>query len=80
MQNQPPQAESSEAFRLEQGEALEGRIKATDDFDTADQLTYSVSSQPMFGSIELDGADFTYVPNRGAFGQDTFTVKVYIPM
>ena len=75
MQNQPPTAKSA-TFRLDQGGALEGRIEATDDFDTADQLTYSVSSQPTFGSVELDGPDFTYIPNRGAYGQDTFTVKV----
>ena len=75
MQNQPPTALPA-TFRLNQDEKLFGHVNATDDFDTAEQLLFSVSRPPLLGTVEMDGPDFTYIPERAAFGQDTFTVKV----
>ena len=36
-------------------------------------LTYSVVTQPKRGTVTIDGANFTYTPNKDKVGTDTFT-------
>ncbi len=54
--------------------AIDGTMTASD--SDADPLTYSVSSQPTHGTLLFtpDGA-FTYTPNSGYEGADSFTFK-----
>ena len=38
-----------------------------------EDMTYAVEDQPRKGTVVIEGADFTYTPNRGATGADRFT-------
>ncbi|MBP2000088.1 C4-type Zn-finger protein [Paenibacillus shirakamiensis] len=55
---------------------LNGQIPATD--PDGDPLTYTVTTPPANGTLVLDPATgaFTYTPNNGFLGVDTFTVLV----
>ncbi|MDJ0712362.1 MAG: Ig-like domain-containing protein [Woeseiaceae bacterium] len=56
------------------GQDLNGTLTATD--ADGDALTYAVASMPSSGTVVLSGAgnaDFTYTPNGGFSGADSFT-------
>ena len=38
-----------------------------------DDMTYAVVQQPKKGTVTIDGVNFTYTPNKGAVGGDSFT-------
>ena len=76
-ENSAPVAQSA-SFEVEIGKNLTARINVTDDYDTMEQLTFSVPQQPSRGTVTVNGPDFTYVPDpRVAWsGKDFFTIKV----
>lgn len=55
---------------------VSGQVVATD--PQGETLTYTVSSGPANGTVALNSADgtFTYTPNSGFIGTDTFSVLV----
>ena len=38
-----------------------------------DDMTYAVVQEPKKGTVTIDGVNFTYTPNKGATGGDSFT-------
>ena len=38
-----------------------------------DDMTYAVAEEPRKGTVTIDGVNFTYTPNSGAVGGDSFT-------
>ena len=54
-----------------------GNITDVKDPD-GDQLTYKVTTQPKNGTVTIDAktGEYTYTPNKGFNGEDTFTVTV----
>ena len=38
-----------------------------------DAVTYAVDQPPQKGTVVVDGADFTYTPDEGVTGSDSFT-------
>jgi len=57
--------------------SVEGSLGATD-VDDGDILTYSITTTPALGSLDLDGATgaFTYTPNPDEDESDSFGVEV----
>ncbi|MFC4778866.1 tandem-95 repeat protein [Paenibacillus sp. GCM10023252] len=54
---------------------LNGQIVATD--SDGDSLTYTITSQPLNGSVTIDGTGaYVYTPNLNYNGTDTFAVTV----
>ncbi|HET7371266.1 MAG TPA: Ig-like domain-containing protein, partial [Gammaproteobacteria bacterium] len=51
-----------------------GTFAATD--ADGDALTYSLAAEPDHGSVTIAGANFTYKPDTGYSGADSFTFKV----
>ena len=47
------------------------RFLATD--SEGEDMTFAVAEQPRKGSVTIDGADFTYTPDEGVTGGDSFT-------
>ena len=41
-----------------------------------DELTYLIVDSPLYGTIDSDGANITYIPNENINGSDSFTYKV----
>lgn len=41
-----------------------------------DDLTFAVVDEPRKGTVEIDGANFTYTPEENATGADRFTYAV----
>ncbi len=73
--NQPPVA-SDGTLATNQDTAATGTLKASD--PDGDALTFSIVSQPSNGSVTLDDAStgaYTYTPNDGYSGSDSFTFK-----
>ncbi|MFS0838243.1 Ig-like domain-containing protein [Paenibacillus sp. 1P03SA] len=72
--NDPPAAENT-SVSVPQDSSVTGRIVATDvDGDT---LSYITSTPPANGSVVIGaGGSFTYTPNPGFSGADTFVVQV----
>ena len=74
--NAPPTA-TDESFAVTEDTAFSGFLSASDLDD--DGLTYSIVTQPANGTVEVDdpatGA-FTYTPDPGFNGSDTFTFLV----
>jgi VCBS repeat-containing protein len=71
--NEPPVAADA-SFSATEDTAFSGSLNAID--PQGDALTYSVASQPANGSVVLDDPSsgaFTYTPNPGFNGVDTFT-------
>ena len=79
MMNQAPLAFNAH-FAADQGQAVTGKLNATDDHDSIDQLRFSVVGLPGHGLLELsgdgDGAEFTYIPSEDFWGQVNFTFQV----
>ena len=73
--NRPPVPQSA-TLEIKQKAILAGRLNATDDFDTLEQLTFSVSGPPLHGTVQLNGSSFRYIPDPDFWGQDTFAFKV----
>lgn len=71
----PTFAEDSLAIETQENAAVMGAVTATDiDEDT---LTYSLSQDASNGSTELNSnGHYTYTPNNGFSGNDTFTIRV----
>ncbi|CAI6048350.1 hypothetical protein PAECIP112173_01289 [Paenibacillus sp. JJ-100] len=72
--NQPPVVQNLTVETL-QNTLVSGQIPATD--PDGNPLTYTVTSAPSLGTVTLnpDGS-FTYTPNAGIVGADTFRVLV----
>ncbi|SEG42957.1 Ig-like domain-containing protein [Paenibacillus sp. UNC499MF] len=72
--NDPPAAENT-SVSVPQDSSVTGRIVATDvDGDT---LSYIASTPPANGSVVIGaGGSFTYTPNPGFSGTDTFVIQV----
>ncbi|HOX37674.1 MAG TPA: Ig-like domain-containing protein [Candidatus Brocadiia bacterium] len=71
---EPPDAQN-QGIRMEPGETVIVTLVATD--AEGDPLTYSVTAQPLHGTLASDpgapnDATWTYTPNPGYTGQDTF--------
>ena len=49
----------------------QAQFLATD--SEGEDMTYAVADQPRKGTVTIEGADFTYTPNQGATGGDSFT-------
>ncbi|MBU7320117.1 Ig-like domain-containing protein [Paenibacillus oleatilyticus] len=75
VQNQTPVAENA-SISADQDKSASGNLKAAD--PDGDKLTYSIVNKPAKGVVtvtdEVYGA-FTYTPNPGATGTDSFTFK-----
>jgi len=58
-----------------QDTSTSGRLSATD--EDGDPLSYQIAGEPKLGSLSLDAATgvFTYTPQAGATGTDSFTFK-----
>ncbi len=50
---------------------VQGQLKATDDGEGV--LAFNLEESPKKGTVELEGDLFTYTPQAGASGKDTFT-------
>ena len=76
-ENSAPVAQAA-SFEVQLGKNLTGRINVTDDYDTIEQMAFSLTRQPGRGTVTVNGPDFTYVPDpRVAWsGKDYFTIKV----
>lgn len=53
------------------GIAAEGQFSAAD--AEGGDLTYAAATDPKKGTVEINGASFTYTPKEGAAGSDSFT-------
>lgn len=73
--NQPPVAIDA-ALETDENKAAIGTLRATD--ADGDTLTFSIIEKPAHGAVKIDGAttgDYTYTPNDGYSGDDSFTFK-----
>jgi hypothetical protein len=67
---------TSSSFNVQQDSSYSGIVNAVD-LD-GDSLTYSISTNPAKASVSIDSSlgKYTYVPNKGAAGNDSFIVTV----
>lgn len=72
--NEAPVADP-QTIITKQNAAVSGTLTATDADGNA--LTYSIVTQSTKGSVSLDGStgDFTYLPDTGQYGADSFTFQ-----
>lgn len=73
--NTPPTASNYSASTPVDTQAKADLSSSASDPD-GDSLTYSVASQPANGTATMWGTYFTYTPNSGFTGTDSFTYKV----
>ena len=73
--NQAPQVTPSPQTTSQDGSTIRGRIGA---FSlTGDELSYTVTADPHFGTVEVDAeGTYTYTPSPGYDGSDSFTVNI----
>jgi N-acetylneuraminic acid mutarotase len=74
--NHPPVAHGSR-LNVKQGEPTSGTLEASD--ADGDPLVFSIVTPPKHGSVTINDAHkgvYTYTPNAGYFGADSFTFKV----
>ena len=57
--------------RTYRGIPVQGQFLAAD--QEGEDMTFAVVEQPRKGSVTVQGADFTYTPDEGATGGDSFT-------
>ena len=76
--NAPPVAQSA-TLTMDQDLTLVGKLNATDDYDRPEQLRFAISSPPASGVVQLSYSTFTYTPDPGFWGSDSFTFKVAQP-
>ena len=74
-QNNPPNA-IEKSYTMTQATSLQGLLHANDDHDTMEQLIPSIAVEPLHGLLEVDGWNFTYRPDAGYWGNDTFIFVV----
>ena len=75
--NDPPAALAT-CSTMRRETPLNGTLGA-DDPDTSDLLTYSVETQGSKGTVTITNSttgEYTYTPNNGVWGTDSFTYKV----
>ena len=72
--NRHPSAESV-SILTHQGDVVVGSFDASDP-DSGDLLTYSIESDPDHGIVITDGTEFTYTPDTGFTGSDSFIYQV----
>ena len=58
-----------------QGSVLVGTLNATDDYDSRQQLMFSISQPPRHGTITLQNFTFTYKPDQTFHGEDWFVFR-----
>jgi hypothetical protein len=75
MRNKAPVAEDM-LLRCDEGSSVAGELHAEDDFDTKEQLVFSIDTPPEHGTVELDGFAFVYTPDPTFWGRDSFTFQV----
>ena len=74
---QPVQAEEGAPtaqdveLRTYRGIPVQGQFLASD--AEGEDMTFAVVDQPRKGTVTIQGADFTYTPNEGVTGGDSFT-------
>ena len=71
--NQAPVAEEG-SFKTEKNVAIALKVIATDPENQV--LSYSIVQGPRSGRLTGTGPDYTYTPNQGFIGADSFTYKV----
>jgi len=71
--NDAPVADDQELSTPEDTDLL---ITLTGSDTESDPLTYIILTQPMHGTLDGTGADWTYTPDTNYFGPDSFTFKV----
>jgi streptogramin lyase len=79
IQTQAPVAQSA-TISTNEGAAVSGTLTATDANLPASALTYALATLPAKGGVVLNDANtgsFTYTPNAGAIGQDSFTFTAF---
>jgi hypothetical protein len=64
----------SQSVTMNQGKAKAITLSSTD--PNGDPLTYSITTQPQDGQLTGSGADWTYTPNAGFSGTDSFQFNV----
>ena len=77
--NNPPVAQSG-TLTTNQDTPAGGRLNATD--QDGDTLTYSITTQGSKGTAVITGTttgNYTYTPNAGVYGTDTFFFRVRDP-
>lgn len=55
----------------------EGQLQAAD--EEGGELTYAVADEPKKGTVTIEGASFTYTPDEGMTGKDSFTFTATDP-
>ncbi|MEL6334903.1 MAG: Ig-like domain-containing protein, partial [Cyanobacteria bacterium J06626_26] len=65
-----------DAFTLLAGEAFTGNVTANDSDPDGDNLTATIVNETGNGAVTFDNGDFTYTPNDGFSGTDSFTYEV----
>ena len=75
--NRPPVAVDDEFETMGMDKAFEGNVLDNDSDPDGDPLTVKLNTQPANGTVTMqpDGS-FTYKPNAGFFGKDTFEYVV----
>lgn len=73
--NHKPIAEQDTVSAVAKGSSITGSVSASDLDD--DTLTYSIYLEPEFGTASVDSGNgkFSYTPNEGAAGDDSFVIK-----
>ena len=77
LQNTAPVALDG-ALQTLQGSRVQGTLNATDDYDTAEQMVFTVLEPPANGEVTLEGNALDYVPNPGFHGEDSFVFQVML--
>ncbi|MGY8783696.1 MAG: tandem-95 repeat protein, partial [Fidelibacterota bacterium] len=70
-----PPIVSDMTFTIDEDEALNG-IFSGDDADEQDVLTFSIVTEPSYGTVIIDdneASSFTFTPSENYFGEDNFT-------
>ena len=61
-----------------QGLNVQSTLNATDDFDTPEQMVFTVLEPPANGKVTLQGNAVDYMPNPGFYGEDAFVFQVIL--
>ena len=64
------------AWQTPQGSNVQGTLNATHDYDTPEQMVFTILESPSNGEVTLQGNSFEYMPNPGFHGEDAFVFQV----
>lgn len=65
---------------MDENTSHSGTLPAATDAD-GDPVAYTVASSPTYGTVVIDpGGDYTYTPDAGYFGRDSFAFSVTDPL